>query len=125
MTSQGEVNDVRKTDDGWALNQHGGTFHIFDRHDWDRNRKQLVGGKINALDIVNRVLRPLGADNPRETVALLVGERGVSKLDELEIALTGEDALRLQDNGLATPLSSPPTRRKYGQISRSPSPAIL
>jgi len=101
--SAGDISHSRETQDGWVLNQHGGTFHLFDRHDWDRDRQQLVGGKIDALDVFDHVLRPLGADNPKELIELLAGKNGVSRLDEMEIALTGEDALRLQDHGLATP----------------------
>lgn len=101
--SSGDVDHIRPIESGWDINQHGGTFHLFDRHDWDRDRRQLVGGKIDALDIVDGVLRPLGADDPHGLVKLLGGENTVDALDKLEIALTGEDALRLQDNGLATP----------------------
>ena len=110
--STGDVSHIRPDGNSWDINQHGGTFHLFDRHDWDRDRRQLVGGKIDALDVADRVLRPLGADNPTELIASLAGEKGVSRLDEMEIALTGDDALRLQDNRLATPFLITTTPRE-------------
>lgn len=101
--SDADVTQSRPTTDGWELMQHGGSFHIYDRHDWDRNRAQLIGGKLSARDVIDRVLRPLGADNPEELITALAGDEAVGKLNDLHVALTGEDALRLQDEGLAVP----------------------
>ena len=101
--SDADISQSYETPQGWDLIQHGGTFHIYDRHDWDRDRAQLIGGRLSAMDIADRVLRPLGADNPRELIASVAGRTTAEHLDDVAIALTGEDALRLQDEGLAIP----------------------
>ncbi len=101
--SKADIVKTHETPQGWDLTQHGGTFHIYDRHDWDRDRAQLIGGRVSAMDIAERVLRPLGADNPRDLITSVAGQATAETLDDVAIALTGEDALRLQDEGLAIP----------------------
>jgi len=101
--NQGEISTIQSTSTpmrhGWYLNQHGGTAHMYDIHDWNHTQPHKLGGRISAAEILESILVPLGATNPRESARKIFG----SALEDATIEIRGEHAILLEEHGLAKP----------------------
>lgn len=105
--NDGSIHRVRpvetKTEHGWRLDQHGGTAHLYDYHDWNHTEPDLLGGKITAADVVINIITPLGAKDPRAVAKNLFGTDGLHDLEDMKVEIRGADAIRLENHGLAKP----------------------